>query len=158
ERGPANNEMKLTGGEGGAHDGWAPRARIIIERRPQLISVLGGPQRTPMTLASITTALLLTTAASAFAQTRIDKTGARRRVVEQIGRTVVDCGTFPGQPYLKARALPSGPLKQVSQCMTSAWRERKPFFFAVDGSAIDSWVATGLMGTSKGAIKVFWYD
>jgi hypothetical protein len=46
----------------------------------------------------------------------------------------------------------------VSQCITAAWKDHKPFFFAVDGSAIDSWVATGLMGTNKGAIKVFWYD
>jgi hypothetical protein len=36
---PPNNEMKLTGGEGGAHDGLAARARVFIKRRPQLISV-----------------------------------------------------------------------------------------------------------------------
>jgi hypothetical protein len=42
--GPPNNEMKLTGGEGGAHNGSAERARVVIKRRPQLISVLGGPK------------------------------------------------------------------------------------------------------------------
>jgi hypothetical protein len=33
--------MKLTGGEGGAHDGSGAGARVVIKRRPQLISVLG---------------------------------------------------------------------------------------------------------------------
>jgi hypothetical protein len=33
--------MKLTGGEGGAHEGSEPSARVVIRRRPQLISVLG---------------------------------------------------------------------------------------------------------------------
>jgi hypothetical protein len=46
----------------------------------------------------------------------------------------------------------------VSQCITAAWKGHKAFFYAVDGSAMDSWVATGLMGTETGAIKVFWYD
>ena len=35
-----NNEMQLTGGEGGAHAVLERRARVVIERRPQLISVL----------------------------------------------------------------------------------------------------------------------
>jgi hypothetical protein len=32
--------MQLTGGEGGAHELPFGRARVLIERRPQLISVL----------------------------------------------------------------------------------------------------------------------
>ena len=32
--------MKLTVGEGGAHEGSEPRACVVIKRRPQLISVL----------------------------------------------------------------------------------------------------------------------
>jgi hypothetical protein len=42
---PQNNEMQLTGGEGCAHDGQHVRARVIIQRRPQLISVLCGRER-----------------------------------------------------------------------------------------------------------------
>jgi hypothetical protein len=111
-----------------------------------------------MTRASITLVLLLAAATYGSAQTRVDKTGARRRILEKIGKAAVDCGTFPGQPYRTARPLPSADLTQVSQCMATAWKEHKSFFYAVDGSAIDSWVATGLVGTEKGAIKVFWYD
>ena len=36
---PSNNEMQLTGGEGGAHAVLERRARVVTERRPQLISV-----------------------------------------------------------------------------------------------------------------------
>jgi len=36
--------MQLTGGEGGAHAVLERRARVVIERRPQLISVLDGHQ------------------------------------------------------------------------------------------------------------------
>jgi hypothetical protein len=42
---PSNNEMQLTGGEGGAHAVLERRARVVIERRPQLISVLGRLDR-----------------------------------------------------------------------------------------------------------------
>jgi len=35
--------MQLTGGEGGAHAVLERRARVVIERRPQLNAVLGRP-------------------------------------------------------------------------------------------------------------------
>jgi hypothetical protein len=39
----SNDEMQLTGGEGSAHAALESRARVVIKRRPQLISVLDGP-------------------------------------------------------------------------------------------------------------------
>src|SRR5262249_37207313 len=119
---------------------------------------VGRTKRSAMTRITMMLGVVLAVATSGSAETRVDKTGARRRVREKIGNAAVDCGTFPGQPYRTARALPSASLRQASQCMTSAWKEHKAFFFVVDGSAIDSWVATGLMGTDKGVVKVFWYD
>jgi hypothetical protein len=42
--------------------------------------------------------------------------------------------------------------------MTDAVREGKAFLFTVEMETVNQWMATGLMGTDKGAIEVFWYN
>ena len=50
---PSNNEMHLTGGGGGSRGvglairraGYPVRARVVVNRRPQVISVFGGQRR-----------------------------------------------------------------------------------------------------------------
>ncbi len=87
-----------------------------------------------------------------------DKVGGKRRVLGAVGKDAVDCGTFPGRPYHSARSLTAQQEQSVSLCATSARNEKRAWFFAVEGSAIDSCVATGLMGRRDGRVQVFWYD
>ena len=87
-----------------------------------------------------------------------DKVGARRRVLDAVGKDAVDCGTFAGDPFGSARSLTSEQEYAVSACATKALDEHRAWFFAVEGSAVDSWVATGLMGRRGGGVQVFWYD
>jgi hypothetical protein len=87
-----------------------------------------------------------------------DKVGGKRRVLGAVGKDAVDCGTFPGHPYRSARSLTTQQEREVSACATSARDEKRAWFYAVEGSAIDSWVATGLMSRRDGRVQVFWYD
>ena len=114
---------------------------------------LEQPLKTPVVLA-----LMTCLTAFAAADTRVDRAGAKRNVVKLLGPTVVECGTFAGQPYRTARKLSPSDNRAVRECITMAWKARKPFVFAVEGSAIDSWVATGLLGTKEGNVKAYWYD
>ena len=84
--------------------------------------------------------------------------GPRPKVLQRIGHKAVDCGTFTGAPPFTHRELPNGAALKVSQCMTDAFRERKAFLFTVEMETVNQWMATGLMGTDKGAIEVFWYN
>lgn len=92
------------------------------------------------------------------ARPRTSEKGPRARVLKRIGRAAVDCGTFPGIPVFTHRELPLGAAPQVSQCMTDARKEHKAFFFTVEVETVHQWMATGLMGTDKGLIEVFWFD
>jgi hypothetical protein len=103
-------------------------------------------------------ALMICMPVVAAAGTRVDRAGAKRRALKILGPAAVDCGTFAGQPYRTARKLSSSDKRAVAECITRAWKGRKPFVFAVEGAAIDSWVATGLLGTKEGKVKAYWYD
>ena len=106
---------------------------------------------------AVVTALLAGLAIEAPAQ-YFDKVGGKRRVLRAIGKDAVECGVFPGNPYESGRKLTRQQETAVSQCATSARNAKRAWFFAVEGSAIDSWVATGLLGRRDGRVQVFWYD
>src|SRR5262245_12885974 len=99
--------------------------------------------------AALTVALVVALATPSHAQ-YLEKLGVKRRVLGGLGKDAVDCGTFPGSPYDSARSLTAQQEEVVSGCATSARKGKRAWFFAVEGSAIDSYVATGLMGRSDG--------
>ena len=101
---------------------------------------------------------VLTIAIHAAAAEPVGKAGTHKRVVAAIGSEARSCGVFPGHPYHDARSLTKDQSELVSRCADAARQAAQPWFFFVEGSAIDSWVATGLMGNRKGEVKVFWYD
>jgi hypothetical protein len=84
--------------------------------------------------------------------------GAEPHLLRVAGAGARDCGRFGGSPYGTNRLVRVEARHQIAHCITEAWRARRPFFFAVEGSAVDSWVATGLIGTRDGRVQVFWYD
>ncbi len=86
------------------------------------------------------------------------KRGFENLVLEKTGAGAVRCGVVKGSPYGTARQVGPTDLRKVAECATAAWRSGRPFFFAVEGSAVDSWVATGLLRTKGGPIMLFWYD
>ena len=108
--------------------------------------------------ASIAVGVFLMVSAVASSRPRRSEKGPHPRVLKMIGQAAVDCGTFPGAPLFTHRELPIGAARQVSQCMTDALREHKAFLFTVEMETVNQWMATGLMGTDKGVIEVFWYD
>jgi hypothetical protein len=42
--------------------------------------------------------------------------------------------------------------------MGQAFAENRSFYFSVEGTAVDSYVATGLMRAESGVLQRFWYD
>ena len=68
-----------------------------------------------------------------------------------------DCGSFQVywgtlyQLHPAARA-------SLTQCISTARREHRPFYFVLEGPSIDSHFATGLIGDPAGSIRRFWYD
>jgi hypothetical protein len=84
--------------------------------------------------------------------------GAEYYILKQTGPAVIRCGTFVGSPYRRQRKLGERELRTIEDCMTKARDEGRAFFFLVGGTEVDSWAATGLLGTTKGDISVFWYD
>src|SRR5262245_46990873 len=86
------------------------------------------------------------------------KRGFESFVLERTGAAAVSCGGFEGSPYGSERKVAEPTLKKISDVATAAWKSGRPFFFAVEGSAVDSWVATGLFRAKGGPIMVFWYD
>jgi hypothetical protein len=107
--------------------------------------------------AALSVALVLGLTIPSAAQ-YFDKVGGKRRVLAAVGKEAVDCGTFAGDPYSSARSLTSQQERAVSACATKALNEHRAWYFAVEASAVDSWVATGLMGGRDGGVQVFWYD
>ena len=86
------------------------------------------------------------------------KRGFESFVLEKAGAAAVRCGTFKGAPYGTGRRAEPSEIRKIAACATAAWQSGRPFFFAVEGSAVDSWTATGLLRAKGGPIMVFWYD
>jgi hypothetical protein len=84
--------------------------------------------------------------------------GAEPHLLRIAGPDARNCGRFGGSPYGSRRRVKPEARQGIAQCITEAWRVRSPLFFAVEGSAVDSWVVTGLIGTRDGRVQVFWYD
>jgi len=125
---------------------------------PRRGSVCGADPSVSMGRFSLALGVLLIVPPWATARPRGDEKGPRPRVLKRIGKVAVDCGTYPGAPFFTQREVPAAVAGQVSQCMTDARREHKAFLFTVEMETFSQWMATGLMGTEKGVIEVFWYD
>lgn len=101
---------------------------------------------------------MIASLASAAQAQYFEKGGGKRHVLHALGKEAVSCGVFLGSPYATGRSLTADQVKAVSDCATAARKARHAWFYAVEGSAVDSWVATGLMGDRRGLVRVFVYD
>jgi hypothetical protein len=86
------------------------------------------------------------------------QSGAEPHILQVLGPDAQSCGRFQGDPYLSGRGVRGSIKERVAECISGAARAKRGFFFSVEGSAVDSWVATGLIGATDGTLKVFWYD
>jgi hypothetical protein len=86
-------------------------------------------------------------------------TDLRSHVERIAGREPSDCGQFQhpsrgsGEPRIEREAL-----ERAIACARDSSIKRKPFWIYIGGYGIDSWLATGVIGTSDGTMFTFSYD
>lgn len=100
-------------------------------------------------------ACAMTVVASSVPESQRD--AVEELVLKRIGTTATICGRFRYQ-FIRGNKPTPAELRGLETCITDAWRAQRAFFFSIEGSGIDSYVANGLMGDGAGQIRRFWYD
>ena len=98
----------------------------------------------------------LTVALSFGCSLMFPKAGLEHYVIRETGRDAVRCGAFTRQ-LNEPHVLSTQEAAEASRCMTDAYAAGKHFYFYVEGPGIDSHVAGGLLGSSRGLLR-FKYD
>ena len=83
--------------------------------------------------------------------------GLAPHLARAAGQSPTNCGVFRYQLTLPHK-LNAEQAQQVSACINEAYSKREPFVFSLEGPGIDSYLATGLLGTTGGLVRRFWYD
>jgi len=88
---------------------------------------------------------------------------AAEELMDYIGKFVADDAVDCGRHHLDVdRAFPepvAADLLEASvACAADAARERREYWTYAQRRGIDSWVASGLLGSRDGSTMLFWYD
>jgi hypothetical protein len=78
-------------------------------------------------------------------------------VTTHLGGSVTACARFRYQ-FIRGSTPTALELEALQTCMASAFEGDRVFYFSIEGTAVDSYVATGLMRTRSGQLQRFWYD
>jgi hypothetical protein len=78
-------------------------------------------------------------------------------VVRQLGDSATACARFKYQ-FIRGSKLTKHEVASLQSCMAKAYDAGESFYFSIEGSGVDSYVATGLMRAGSGNIQRFWYD
>src|SRR5262245_44263062 len=80
-------------------------------------------------------------------------------IEDVVGRDLYDCGQLQmarGTP--DADRINTEAMERALACGLERASKRTPFWTYIGENGIDSWLATGLMGTKDGTIIHFWWD
>jgi hypothetical protein len=81
----------------------------------------------------------------------------RPLVVKHIGKDAISCGRLWCQSSNKIR--PSDrQVAELQDCMATAYRQHRSFFFSIEEQGVDSYVSSGLMRRGFGQLQRFWFD
>ncbi len=78
-------------------------------------------------------------------------------VRKHLGEPVTACARFKYQ-FIRGHKPTREEVALLKSCMAQAYGEGQSFYFSIEGSGIDSYVATGLMRAGLGNLQRFWYD
>jgi hypothetical protein len=78
-------------------------------------------------------------------------------VLRYLGPDAVVCGRFKYQ-FLRGSKPSPAEIRLLQTCMATAFQEKRTFYFSIEGSGVDSYVASGLMRSRSGELERFWYD
>jgi hypothetical protein len=77
--------------------------------------------------------------------------------VTHLGEPASACARFRYQFIRGSKPTPSE-IGRLQECMARAFVDDRAFYFSIEGTGVDSYVATGLMRTRSGPLQRFWYD
>jgi hypothetical protein len=85
----------------------------------------------------------------------------RDRVAElvtgQLGDAPTACARFKYR-FIRGKKPTKQEVAALQSCMAKAYDAGESFYFSIEGSGVDSYVATGLMRAGSGTLQRFWYD
>jgi hypothetical protein len=86
---------------------------------------------------------------------RPDRVG--KLVQEHLGDGATVCGRFK-YLFIRGSKPTRAETASLRSCMADAYAQGRSFFFSIEGSGVDSYVATGLMRAGSRRLERFWYD
>ena len=111
-------------------------------------------RRLPL-LASVAAMVGCVSGCSGFCRVVVERRSVADYLKATAGIAAVDCGVIR---HSFTSELAPRDEERLSACVTDAYRSRRPFYFSLEGSGIDSYIATGLIGASDGTLLRFRYD
>jgi hypothetical protein len=93
---------------------------------------------------------------SGFCRVVVERRSVAYYLKATAGIAAVNCGMIRQDSFTSE--LAPRDQERLAACATDAYQSRRPFYFSLEGSGIDSYIATGLIGASDGTLLRFRYD